>query len=314
MTSQAPEHLPVPPAEGEAPTPAVTDAAAPAEAEATAAAGAQEATAAAESAAPAEGEAPAEPEAPAEGAPAKAGGRAAELSPAQCAAELSKRFPALFGRQPKPLKLRIQADIQQRAPGVFSKRALSIFLHRHTGSTSYLIALSKSKERFDLDGQPAGELSEEHRNAANEELARRRANQQTRREQEEQGRRDRADLLWAFEHTTLTPANFCALKGIAPESLDSLLEVARKEAAERAAQPPRREGFGGRGGDRGGERGGRAEFGSGRQERGPGGRPDRGPGPSRPEGGGGRPGGGRPGGRPGGGRPGGGKPGGPRPR
>ena len=83
-----------------------------------------------------------------------------DLSPAECARELKARFPALFGDSPKPIKLRIQADIQERAQGVFSKKALSIFLHRHTGSTSYLVALSKAKSRFDLDGQPAGELSD----------------------------------------------------------------------------------------------------------------------------------------------------------
>ena len=57
-----------------------------------------------------------------------------------CAAELRQRFPALFAGAPKPLKLRIQADIQERAPGVFSKQALSAFFRRYTGSTGYLTA------------------------------------------------------------------------------------------------------------------------------------------------------------------------------
>ena len=52
-------------------------------------------------------------------------------------------------------------------------QALSAFFRRHTGSTSYLIAVSKAAHRFDLDGQPAGEISAEHREAAVEELARR---------------------------------------------------------------------------------------------------------------------------------------------
>ena len=71
-------------------------------------------------------------------------------------------FPALFTGRPKPVKLRVQADIQERAPGKFSKAQLSAFLRRHTGSTSYLIALTQAKTRFDLDGNPAGEISEEH--------------------------------------------------------------------------------------------------------------------------------------------------------
>lgn len=156
---------------------------------------------------------------------------------ADCAAQLRERFPALFGGPLKPLKLRIQADIQERAPNVFTKQALSAFFRRYTGSTGYLIAMTKSPHRFDLDGNPSGEVSEEHRQAAAEELARRRAQQRAKTDQAEEGRRNRAALLHDFERTTLTPANFCALKGIAPQALDALLATARREAQERAAAP-----------------------------------------------------------------------------
>lgn len=162
------------------------------------------------------------------------------MSPAQCAQALKERFPALFDGPAKPLKLRIQADIQERAPGVFTKQVLSAFFRRYTGSTSYLIALTKAATRFDLDGQPAGEIAEEHRKAAADELARRRANHEARRAEEDQQRRNRAQLLRDFERTTLTLPNFCALKGVAPEELDGLLELARKEAAERPFRPEQR--------------------------------------------------------------------------
>ncbi|MDP1045474.1 ProQ/FINO family protein, partial [Klebsiella pneumoniae] len=76
---------------------------------------------------------------------------------------------------------------------------------------------------FDLDGNPAGEISEEHLNAAKEELARRRGVQQERQQLELQQRRNRAQLLWDFERTTLTEANFCVLKGVVPEELPGLL-------------------------------------------------------------------------------------------
>ncbi|MFZ4651934.1 MAG: ProQ/FINO family protein, partial [Rubrivivax sp.] len=101
----------------------------------------------------------------------------AELSPAACGRLLAERFPALFaGPGPvRPIKLRIQADIQARAPGVFSKRVLSVFLSRHTTGNAYLKALVQAPHRFDLDGQPAGEIAPEHREAAREELERRRA-------------------------------------------------------------------------------------------------------------------------------------------
>jgi len=164
-----------------------------------------------------------------------------DQSPAACAAQLKQLFPALFSGGAKPLKLRIQADIQERAPGVFTKQMLSAFLRRYTGGTGYLIVLSKAQHRFDLDGQPAGELSQEHRDAAVQELARRRNLTETRRAEEEQQQRQRALLLHDFSRTTLTPANFCALKGIALEALEPLLEQAREEEkARRAAPPPAR--------------------------------------------------------------------------
>ena len=158
---------------------------------------------------------------------------------ADATAELKALFPALFTGKPKPVKLRIQADIQERAPGRFSKAQLSAFLRRHTGGTGYLIALTQAKTRFDLDGQPAGDISEEHLAVAREELARRRGLKQEREQMEVQQRRNRAQLLWDFERTTLTEANLCALKGVAVAELPGLLEIARKERAEAPVAPPR---------------------------------------------------------------------------
>lgn len=178
------------------------------------------------------------------------------MSPAAAAQALKTLFPALFEGPAKPLKLRIQADIQERAPGQFTKQLLSAVLRRYTGGTAYLIALTKATHRFDLDGQPAGELSAEHREAAVAELARRRSLNEERRELEQQQRRNRAGLLRDFQTTTLTRANFCALKGVAEEELDGLLEIAKQEAEEdriRRAQQPgggRPDPRGGRPGDR----------------------------------------------------------------
>jgi len=163
------------------------------------------------------------------------------MNPAAVGQELRKRFPALFGGAPKPLKLRSHVDIQERAPGVFSKQVLTAFFRRYTGSTSYLLSVARGRQRFDLDGKPAGEISDEHRQIALDELARRGVGTQSRRELEEQQRHNRAGLLHDWERTTLTRANFCALKQVADEELDGLLEIARREAAERPPQPPRME-------------------------------------------------------------------------
>ena len=191
-----------------------------------------------------------------------------DLAPAACAALLAERFPALFSAgRALPLKLRIQADIQQRAPGLFNKKSLSIFLHRYTTGNAYLKALAQAPHRFDLDGAPAGEVNDEHRNAAVAELERRKAIFEDRRHVERElqreaavaarraqaaqqsarhaahdaaeadGRRERAAVLRAFEATTLTTTNFCALKGLVEADLPALLERARQERAQRAAEP-----------------------------------------------------------------------------
>lgn len=270
---------PAPQAESAATTPAPSDPARPEAAVAAEAAPpavpatAPEATptgeaALADEAGPASGTAPAEETAPAGEAalapvPAQAAAPApaspADLSPAACAARLAELFPALFGAgRALPIKLRIQNDIQQRAPGVFTRRSLSPFLHRYTTSTAYLKALANLPHRFDLDGAPAGDIDDVHRQAAATELERRRglfeakraaeraaANEARRaaeaaaRQQqaaEDQARRERAALLRAFESSTLTRANFCALKGIPEAELDGRLHQAWLEREQRAQE------------------------------------------------------------------------------
>jgi ProP effector len=114
-----------------------------------------------------------------------------DLSPAACAARLAELFPAVFTPgQPQPLKLRIQADIQERAPGIFTRKALSAFLHRHTTSTAYLRTLVSHPNRIDLAGQAAGEVAAEHREAAALELQRRRDLFEARRAAERNAQRE----------------------------------------------------------------------------------------------------------------------------
>lgn len=122
---------------------------------------------------------PGTPTDPARAAPAAAAAPEQRRDPSigETARLLAEHFPALFGAGVvKPIKLRIQADIHLRAPGVFTKKALGIFLQRHTTATAYLRALvAEGAARIDLDGQPAGEIAAEHREAAGVELERRRA-------------------------------------------------------------------------------------------------------------------------------------------
>ena len=175
---------------------------------------------------------------PAESAePAEPAETAAKAPLEDCGPQLKKLYPALFSNPPKPLKLRIQADIQARSPGQFTKPQLSAFLRRYTGSHAYLNALVKATHRFDLDGNPGDELSDEHRNAATEELQRRRANTQARVELEREQRANRATLLKEFDANTLPAAEFAASKGIPEGELQPLIDRARKEALEPPPAP-----------------------------------------------------------------------------
>lgn len=158
--------------------------------------------------------------------------------PQAAGALLKQLFPALFTGAAKPIQLKVQQAIEARVPGRFAKKALSGFLARHTASTSYLIALTKSETRFDLDGQPAGELSAEHREAAKKALGERRERARARDEEMETARRWRLDLLRDFEATRLSRPNFCALKGVEEAQLDALLEQARVERSAPPAKTP----------------------------------------------------------------------------
>lgn len=81
--------------------------------------------------------------------------------------ELLKKLQAVSPtfRDCQPLAIRIDAAIHQRFPE-FSRKALRTALRLHTSSTRYLKAVEKGDTRFDLDGHPAGEVTEAQRNHA----------------------------------------------------------------------------------------------------------------------------------------------------
>ncbi|MBU6272585.1 MAG: hypothetical protein KGQ67_14865 [Betaproteobacteria bacterium] len=159
---------------------------------------------------------------------------------------LATRFPALFGGPARPLKLRIQADIQQRAPGVFTREQLSAFLRRHTGQTAYLSAMARGGQRFDLDGAPAGEIAAEHREAAATEVQRRRANQQARFEQEREALRQQREAVrqereaLRREQGALRREQQAARRGQDPARREPDPNRSGQDPARRAQDPARR--------------------------------------------------------------------------
>ena len=85
---------------------------------------------------------------------------------------LRERYPALFAAaDPKPLKIGIHHDLLERHPELDLpglKRALTLYTSRF----SYQKALTKlGAIRMDLDGNPAGEVTEEQAEIARQRLA-----------------------------------------------------------------------------------------------------------------------------------------------
>ncbi len=77
--------------------------------------------------------------------------------------KLLAAFPVLRDR--KPLALGIHKAIRERMPDI-PVDELRTALRIHTTSTQYLKGILIGRERFDLDGNAAGEVTEEHRKVA----------------------------------------------------------------------------------------------------------------------------------------------------
>lgn len=81
--------------------------------------------------------------------------------------DLQACFPVF--RDAQPLAIGIDGAILQRQPSV-DRNLLRRALHQYTTSTRYLKVLQGAHQRFDLDGNPAGEVSEDQRAHAAETL------------------------------------------------------------------------------------------------------------------------------------------------
>lgn len=112
------------------------------------------------------------------------------LEPRALLQKLQEQSPTF--REYKPLAIRIDARILERFPE-FEKKTLRTALRMHTASTRYLKSMERAKERFDFDGNVAGEVTEEQRVHASTTLKERFAaaakQQRAKREAEEAERR-----------------------------------------------------------------------------------------------------------------------------
>ena len=103
-----------------------------------------------------------------------------------------------------PLALRIDKAVMARFPEV-DRKVVRTAMRLHTGSTRYLKALEKATHRYDLEGNPDTELTDEHRAHAAQtlkerfaELAKRKREQQkaeAERQRAEQAEQRKAEKL-----------------------------------------------------------------------------------------------------------------------
>jgi ProP effector len=88
-------------------------------------------------------------------------------------------------RDCRPLALGIHKAVLEKMPDLDTAQ-LRLAMRIHTASTRYLKALQATRERFDLDGNPAGEVTGEQREVASTALRERFKKSADRRKAEEQ--------------------------------------------------------------------------------------------------------------------------------
>lgn len=120
---------------------------------------------------------------------------------------LSANF-AVF-RDCLPLALGIHKTVKERMPEL-EAAPLRTAMKTHTASTRYLKALVVGKERFDLDGDPAGEVTEEQREVASTALRERFKKTAERRKSEELAKKEALKEQEALEKRTEKLAQLAA--------------------------------------------------------------------------------------------------------
>ncbi len=92
------------------------------------------------------------------------------MQPRELLEKLQESSPTF--KEFRPLALRIDKAVMERYPDV-SRKVVRSAMRMHTGSTRYLKAMEKATQRFNIDGKPDGELTEDHRQHAAETLKQR---------------------------------------------------------------------------------------------------------------------------------------------
>lgn len=109
---------------------------------------------------------------------------------------LAERFPQCFSAEgeARPLKIGIFQDLVERVEGEMnlSKTQLRSALRLYTSSWRYLYGVKLGATRVDLDGNPCGELDEQHVEHARKQLEEAKARVQAQRAEQQAKKREAA--------------------------------------------------------------------------------------------------------------------------
>jgi ProP effector len=157
---------------------------------------------------------------------------------------LAERFPQCFSAEgeARPLKIGIFQDLVTRVEGEMnlSKTQLRSALRLYTSSWRYLYGIKAGATRVDLDGNPCGELDEQHVSHARQQLEEAKARVQAQRAEQQAKKREAA--IAAGEPVD-APRRERKPRPAAPrkDSGDRKPRPAAKPAAAKAPRPEREE-------------------------------------------------------------------------
>ncbi|WP_024560727.1 RNA chaperone ProQ, partial [Franconibacter pulveris] len=118
---------------------------------------------------------------------------------------LAERFPQCFSAEgeARPLKIGIFQDLVARVEGEMnlSKTQLRSALRLYTSSWRYLHGIKAGATRVDLDGNPCGELDEQHVEHARQQLEEAKARVQAQRAEQQAKKREAAAAAGEGEET-----------------------------------------------------------------------------------------------------------------
>lgn len=142
---------------------------------------------------------------------------------------LAERFPQCFSAEgeARPLKIGIFQDLVERVGGEMnlSKTQLRAALRLYTSSWRYLYGVKAGAIRVDLDGNPCGELEEQHIAHARQQLEEAKARVQTQRAAQQAKKREAAAAAGQQDEGVAASVNHVLSSRVVKKALNSVNRV-----------------------------------------------------------------------------------------